>query len=77
MAAGSDLLTPIRSLLQQPLPRSVDHRRMLIVAVVTSIALIINHYLAIQTSLGEGLQWFANLTDQSPAPWFRWLRQSS
>jgi len=77
VAAGSDLLTPIRTLLQQPLPKSVDHQRMLIVAVVTSIALIINHYLAIQTSLGEGLQRFANLTDQSPAPWFRCLRQSS
>ncbi|MCC1495897.1 CPBP family intramembrane glutamic endopeptidase [Alcanivorax sp. 1008] len=76
MAAGSGLLTPIRNLLQQPLPTAVDHRRMLIVAVVTSVALIINHYLAIQTSLGEGLQWFANLTDQSVAPWFRWLRQS-
>ena len=50
MASG--FLTPIRSLLQQPLPRSVDHRRMLVVAVVTSVALIINHYLAIQTSNG-------------------------
>lgn len=74
MASG--FLTPIRALLQQPLPDSVDHRRMLIVAVVTSLALIINHYLAIQTSLTDGLQWFANLTDQSAMPWFRWLRQS-
>lgn len=74
MASG--FLTPIRTLLQQPLPDSVDHRRMLIVAVVTSVALIINHYLAIQTSLTDGLQWFANFTDQSATPWFRWLRQS-
>ena len=76
MAAASGFLTPIRTLLQQPLPTSVNHRRMLIVAVVTSLALIINHYLASQTSLTDGLQWFANLTDQSATPWFRWLRQS-
>jgi hypothetical protein len=73
---ASGFLTPIRTLLQQPLPDSVDHRRMLIIVVVTSVALIINHYLAIQTSLTDGLQWFANFTDQSATPWFRWLRQS-
>ena len=71
--------TPLRKHLQRPLPqqhKAPDHRRFMLVAVVTSLALLINHYLAINTSLPELLQTLANFSGQSAQPWLRALYQS-
>jgi len=70
------LLAPLRTLLAQPLPARVDHRRLLIVAMTVSLALMINHYLAIQSNLSDALRWLATLTGQPAAPWLRALHNS-
>jgi uncharacterized protein len=73
----SAFLQPLRRVLQQPLPGGTpDHKRLLIIAVTVSLALLINHYLAIHGNLLQALNQLAGLLGESPQQWMRPLRQS-
>lgn len=77
MAAGKGFLAPLQALLRQPPPAvAVDHCRLLTISVVTALALMINHYLAIHTSLTEALRALAALLGESPRPWLQTLYRS-
>lgn len=70
-------LAPIRSLLRETTPQTPpDHFRLLVISITVSIALLINHYLAINTSLSDGLRWFAATFNQPVRPLLSAVHQS-
>jgi len=78
------MLAPLMTLLQQPVPANTGglaaHRRLGLIATVTAAALIINHYLAVNGQLEQGLRLVASLSsDNADAllhDWSRALRRS-